>query len=933
VCYGRGSVWPGGNTDSLSHQLKKEENMSAQIVVHYFRPLGDYGTIADTNSGWNLWLWSVTTGAPGSAYAFQGIDPTIGDFGAYGTYQIPDGTSRVGIIVRKGDWQERDIDEDRFVYLTGGTTEIWLIQADPIVYTDRAWAVLARDAELDASEPAFGGVFLDTPTVIHATYCVGNSYAVPVDLTREDGSFNFSVFDETDGETIRAVSVPTPPPADPIVYEITLEREPDVTHILTLTYTSNGDQIGPGSVQKTGASKMIIPRLVLDHPKYFYNGDDLGATHTAAATSFRVWAPTASDVRVRIVDEHTGGELDSRQMNSHLDGTWTVDMEGDRNNQYYVYEVTCQGVTRIAVDPYARNTNPNGTCGQIVDLGATDPEEWTTDAQFARPDNFKGPLDAVIYEAHVRDFSIAGTWDMANRGKYLAFTEPSAQGSVAFAPAYLHDLDVTHLELLPIAGCGTLDEIRGGCADPAPVGDGSRYNWCYDPRDYNVPNGAYATTPEGTVRITEVKQMVQALHSKNIGVIMDVVYAHVWNTDRFDNIVPQYFFRTDDNGNYTNGSYVGNEIAAERQMVCKFIVDSLSYWMKEYHIDGFRFDQMYLLGAATVLVLKTAISAANPLAVMLGEAWNTDKSGLPSSHQFSLQNGAQRGTRIAVFNNDVNNAVVGNALGGTEPGYVTSEGSVGRITVVRAIAGDTCFNNTAFGTMANPDETINYVSCHDNFTLWDHVRLCTSKLAVTDDRWTDDAWRDGTWRKMVKLALTIVLTCQGIPFLQGGDEFLRTKGKENLFISGNSDTAGDVVNQFDWSRIGTYVDVHDYCKGMVQLRRTHPAFRIRKPSKIRKRLRFLSVPDGRSINFQLIEGIKNGDVWDTIQVILNPTANPVEIAATGAWKIVVQDGVVDLSGGMGGPAGGKVTVAPYCATIMHSGDVSNDIDPTVGIAQ
>jgi pullulanase len=537
-------------------------------------------------------------------------------------------------------------------------------------------------------------------------------------------------------------------------------------------------------------------------------------------------------------------------------GTWYVQVSGNLKNWYYLYEVTVHDATQYAVDPYVKAIAANATRGMIIDLPQTNPPEWYEDASVV----LAHPEDAIIYEVHVRDFSIDPNSGMVNKGKYLAFTERGTRGpnNVTTGLESLKELGITHVQLQPIEAFASVDEN-----DPV------QYNWGYDPRNYNVPTGAYATKPSGTTRITECKQMIQSLHKEGIGVIMDVVYNHTFaiRDSDFDKIVPQYYYRTDYSGSYTNGSGVGNELATERPMVRKFMLDSLAYWVKEYHVDGFRFDLMALQGVETMKQVAETLHAINPHLLLYGEPWAGGTSGLAATDL--LFKGRQQGLGLAVFNDEIRNGLIGGVFDPTARGFAT--GAEGLIEVIRkAVEGS--IDDFA----ASPSETINYVTSHDNYTLWDKIAFSNSS-ASEEDR-----------IKMDELAQAVILTAQGVAFLHGGEEMLRTKGGND-----NSYDAGDAVNQFDWSRKAGYWKVFNYYAGLIHLRRAHPAFRMTSVSDIRAHLSFLQSPEN-TLMFS-IAGHANGDSWENILVIYNPTSAAVVCPLpAGQWTIVVrQDRVSD----------------------------------------
>lgn len=648
--------------------------------------------------------------------------------------------------------------------------------------------------------------------------------------------------------------------------EVVLTGAPDVTHSLYIAL--NGYMQGP-----------VTPRNVLNGEKYLYHGDDLGNTYQPEATSFRLWAPTASDAQVLLYESETGPIQRQLAMQQRENGTWYAQVSGDLQHWYYLYQVTVHGVTQYAVDPYVKAIAVNATRGMIIHLPETNPPRWHEDGYVA----LERPEDAIIYEVHVRDFSINPNSGMANRGKYLAFTERGTTGpdNVATGVDHLKELGITHVQLQPVQAFASVDEH-----------DPNQYNWGYDPRTFNVPEGVYATTPHGTARITEYKQMIQSLHTEGIGVIMDVVYNHTfaWYYSDFDKIVPQYYYRTDNAGNYTNGSGTGNEIATEQPMVQKFLLDSLAYWVREYHVDGFRFDLMALLGTDTMRKVYERLSAINPHILLYGEPWAGGTSSLPANKL--LTKGQQKGLGLAVFNDHIRDSLCGSVFDRTARGFAT--GAWGLIdSIKRAVAG------SIDDFTASPQETINYVSSHDNYTLWDKITLSNP----------DDAEADRI--KMDELAQAANLTSQGIAFLQGGEEMLRTKGGNS-----NSYDAGDDVNQFDWSRKAHYWKVWRCYAGLIHLRRYHAAFRMRSARDIRAHLSFLASPEN-TVMFEL-SGHANGDSWENMLVIYNP--NKIDIPCPlppGNWTIVVSQD--RISEDYLGRASGRVIAPAISCMVLYQG--------------
>lgn len=602
----------------------------------------------------------------------------------------------------------------------------------------------------------------------------------------------------------------------------------------------------------------IISRHVLNTDQFIYTGNDLGYLYTPQATSFRLWAPTASLVQLFLYDSELGPLTQKFTLERAEQGTWKTTIELPLENWYYLYEVTIQGKTQTAVDPYARALALNGGSAMIVDLAKTNPSDWEADTY----KKIAHPVDAVIYEMHTRDFSINKNSGLQHAGKFLALTERGTTGpeQVTTGIDSLKELGITHIQILPAYEFASIDE-----SDP------TQYNWGYDPRNYNVPEGAYASSTHGTARISEYKQMIKSLHASNLGLIMDVVYNHTFSvgSSDFDKIVPQYYYRTDDFGNYTNGSGCGNEVASERPMVQKFIRDSVKYWVQEYHVDGFRFDLMALIGVDTMQKIAEDLHEINPSLLLYGEPWAGGSTALPGKQM--LYKGQQKNLGVGVFNDNLRNSLIGSPFERASQGFATGAKDQTE-NIKRAVTG------SIHDFAANPNEVINYATSHDNYALWD--KITASNAAASQE----------VCIKMDMLVQAIIMTSQGVPFFQGGEEFLRTKGGND-----NSYNAGDAVNQFDWARKATYYNVFAYYAKIIQLRQHHPAFRMNTAKNISKHLSFLDSPTN-TIVFQLGDHA-NHDPWKRILVIYNPNAHPVTIhLPTGNWTLVGTQNHIDEQG-------------------------------------
>ena len=591
---------------------------------------------------------------------------------------------------------------------------------------------------------------------------------------------------------------------------------------------------------------------------YTYAGNDLGAVWRPDKTAFRVWAPTARAVTVNLYRGGAEGADDllaRLPMTPDVNGTWTAEQPGDLNGVYYTYTAQVDGRVNETIDPYARTAGVNGRRGMVIDLRAADPEGWQEDRN---PNADLSCNDAVIYELHLRDLSVHESSGIQNPGKFLGLAERGTvtPGGVPTGLDHIRNLGVTHVHLLPLFDYGSVDEERL---------DTPQFNWGYDPVNYNVPEGSYATDPyHGQVRVREMKQMVKALHENGLSVVMDVVYNHVYHAEQFcfEQLVPGYFFRTKENGVYSNASGCGNDVATERSMVRKYIVDSVKYWAEEYHIDGFRFDLAGLMDIGTVNEIVATVRRTRPDVIFYGEGWHMDTAVTKPGVLLATQGNSPLTPAVAYFNDGLRDALRGN--GG--PGYVSGAGWLN--AAVRQ--GLTGMN----GWCAAPAQCVNYASCHDNHTLMDYICL-----------FAPQAPREKQIR-MNNLAAAIYFTAQGIPFLQAGEEMLRTKRNSNGSLNENSYNAPDAVNSLKWHTLedAEYRQVYEYYRGLIAFRKAHAALRLRTAEEVSARLSFVSgLPEG-GLAFQL-RGEGSGDLF----LIFNPADTPREVPLPeGLWDVCVQ---------------------------------------------
>jgi type I pullulanase len=597
--------------------------------------------------------------------------------------------------------------------------------------------------------------------------------------------------------------------------------------------------------------------------KYTYTGNDLGNTYSPTETKFRVWAPTAIAVTL-VTYEKADSPLTSAvetRMSSDINGTWVTTLKGDKDGLIYNYRVTLDGPTNEAVDPYVRATTINGTRGVVVNLAKTNPSGWSK----TKPAFSGKATDAVIYELHVRDLSMDSSSGIstANKGKFLAFTELNTKsGAVATGVSAIKDLGITHVELLPIYDFASVDEA-------APT-----FNWGYDPQNYNVPEGSYSSDPtKPTARITELKRAIQSMHGVGLRVNMDVVYNHVYNASTFSQnlITPGYFFRTDDSGALTNGSGCGNDVASERPMVRKFIVDSVKYWASEYNLDGFRFDLMGLMDIKTINEVTAALKVINPTIIVIGEGW--DMGTLDQDLRASQTNIAKL-NNVAHFNDQIRDGLKGSVFKANDTGWATGKlAAVGDVNP--GIVGNTNYNPAFLNkwTTTAPGQSVNYVEAHDNLTLADKLTASVKGISPTGIA------------QLSQFATSIAVLSQGVPFIQAGQEFLRSKNGDD-----NSYKSDDATNSLKWSTKLKYSATVNYYKGLLALRAAHPAFRMTTTAAMKSNLKFLKGSDsliaysidGKAVGdkAKLIVVIHNADVANATFIL--PNANSWSILAKGS---------------------------------------------------
>ena len=865
--------------------LAAEEDMIT-IRVHYHREDGNY-------EGWQLWSWDLdgkysVTGTSATS-SVETTEPPFkfeeGDGDVVATIKVPTGTMRVGYIVRYGDWEKKDIDYDQHINITGilsGTVDFY-------VESGKASQASADMSAIPSMEKLVADGFMK----------LGEDVVLGVVVT--SASYN-----STKNEVTVDLSAKLTYTADLSTFKVKNDDgEVEITKIVTLgskyilTLAEPLDLARGYNVEFEGKDYLVsMPDYFSNaefEDQFTYTGDDLGATYTKEKTDLRVWAPTAVDVKVNLYsngDPVQQADPDEQvQMTKDVNGTWVATLNGDKNGTYYTYSVKTDNGTNEACDPYARTTGVNGKRAMIIDLDSTDPEGWDTDKDPHYDNNF---TDAVIYELHVRDLSSDSSSGITNVGKFLGLIETGTKNSNGISTGLDHmkDLGITHVHLLPVYDYGSVDEYN--------LSSG-QFNWGYDPVNYNVPEGSYSTDPfNGEVRVKEFKQMVKGLHDNGISVIMDVVYNHVYDANKFcvNQIVPGYFTRPN-----SNGSGCGNDVASERSMVSKYIVDSVTYWADEYHIDGFRFDLAGLLDTDTINAIIDSVHETHPNVKFYGEGWemgtNVTKTGVTLNTMFN----STKVPEFAFFSDTIRNTVKGGTYGGVSAGFISGK-SVSSSELNALYKGMPSWCKT-------PSQSINYISAHDNNTLFDHITLVTPNATVADRI------------AMNNLGAAFYITAQGIPFIHAGEEMLRSKpdaSKDGGFNE-NSYNASDAVNSLKWDDLNKaeYMATYEYYKGLIAFRKAHPALRLTNSADVNSTVFPASGLDANVVAYTINGGI-NGETAESIYAIFNAnsTAKTVTLPE-GEWHICVnknEAGVYSL-----GTVSGTVSVDAISAMILVKGDV------------
>ena len=829
---------PAGEQDSPDAAEAEEEYTLApeegcnQLTLYWSYPGGSYENC-------DVWVWFP--GRDGHGELFH---PCA--YGAKVVLNVPQDVSEVGFIVRRdcsdpggSSWGSatKDFDGDRFAEITGRDTTIYLKSGEQMQYTSRD-----------------GGVTLD-PIRVFKLAGIQSPTEIRYSLSPAKRIASLDEVAVYDGDTRLALSDLSSLNNEVVSGTITLAEPLDLSH----SYEVEIEGYGRIPALPTG---IFDSQEFLD--AYVYEGDDLGATVKGGKTVFKLWAPTASAVTLNLYEAGDGGAAFAEvPMTPGDKGVWSAEYDCGYG-VYYTYSVTTALGTQEAVDPYARSAGLNGERGMVVDLRATDPAGFRASGYC---DGLTSYGDAVIWEVHVRDFSNALS-SSRYPGKYLAFTEEGLTNAASLPAGldYLKWLGITHVHLQPIYDFATVDEGS----------DAPQFNWGYDPKNYNVPEGSYATDArDGAVRVNELKQMVQSLHNCNIGVVMDVVYNHTYSLDsNLNKIVPYYYYRFAADGTPSNGSGCGNETASDRAMFRKYMVDSVCYWAQEYKIDGFRFDLMALHDLETMQAIESALHAINPKALIYGEGWSGGTSALRDKLQANQANirqiTASKGAigSIAVVNDAIRDGLKGSVFDPTDAGYIN--GSVNKATAGKLIFGLLGGEKTpGISWSVDGAMVINYMSSHDNNTLWDKLHMTCPDASEEE------------LLAMNRLGAGVVMIARGTPFFLAGEEMLRTKGGD-----GNSYASSDAVNNLDWDALTPQSEawhMAEYYRELIALRRSNAFFTTADVS--------AALSGERAI---LVTWSQNGKT--VACAVINPDASSFEAALPeGNWSVLfgsAEDGTV-----------------------------------------
>lgn len=880
-----------GDTElDFSDATKNYEEVAPQtsfdnltVKLHYYRFDENY-------TGWDVWGWTKA----GSAYSFE--DDADG-FGKVCTMSYDDVTDEdnAGCIVRLSDWSDREQsfldDGNRFFNKTcanaDGVINAYVVQGDKNIYYTKSEANTAKEPKILTSR-------IDTLKNVSFT----TTFEVPDDAEKmkvytKDGDNKVPV----DIESLALT-------ADKKGGTITLSDDLDFankTYYLDIVNSFGNTITGLLTLGDIYNSQDFADL-------YTYNGD-LGAMYSSSSTKFVLWAPTATNVQLLVYgtegSDLANGAKQTLQMVKGENGTWSYTLEGDQNGVYYNYLVDVDGTQNEVVDPYAKAVGVNGNRAMVLDLDSTDPEGWNAEA---RP-TLKNTTDAVVYEMHIRDFTIGedSGASLEYRGKFKGAWQSGTTipgTDIATGIDHLKELGVNTVQIMPTYDYNSVDESKL---------DTPQFNWGYDPQNYSSVEGSYSSNPyDASIRIKEFKELIHALHEAGIRVTMDVVYNHtaLSTNSNLNLAVPNYYYRQNESGAFTNGSGCGNELASDRSMVGRLIVDSVVYWAKEFHIDGFRFDLMAVLDKDTMLNVRNELDKIDPNITVIGEGWTGGTSALsPDKQSLKANMGTNFGeSQIAAFSDDMRDGIRGNVFSETENGFISGNGNYK--------------NDVKFGIMAatqtvgekkawakEPYQCVNYASCHDNWTLYDRLKS-TNPDATEEEVLALD-----------KLSASLVYTSQGIPFMLSGEEFARTKENADGTLNENSYNSSDSVNAIGWSRLKdtNYNNLYQYYRGLIAMRGAHKAFRMDTAKQIADNLSFIDVDDSNIIAYTL-NGASVNDSWSKIAVIVNANKEEKKVTLPSSDWVVVVNGEKAGTEVLDTVKGNEVTVPAQTSYVLVNKD-------------
>ena len=909
--------------DSTGGGVYTSATADVALTVYYYDKTGGY-------DGYNMWVWEMPNGN-GEKHAHDFAEGTVEVEGYPGkqwkkfTYTLKNVDTSlekaIGLIVRKGDWEEKTpdmhVDGSKIkdnkvsVYLVKGSTNVY--------YT-------AEDAMSNKITAAFFNkldrVYIETSAAI------------------TDKSI-FKVKDETGAVlgTLNCADAANKDVVGSTAANITLDTGKEVSFASNKRYTvvDEPETKFDGDINFVGMSVAVSGLYDMDVFKSYEYDGTLGAEYTKEKTTFTVWSPSAVTMKVKIYEtgeSETGTEYDMALVKGEK-GAWTTDIEQDLDGKYYTYLVGDGTSEREIVDPYARSAGRDGKRGMILDLAKTNPEGW---ANHKRPDARGSYSNAIIYEAHIRDLTMDKSSNVSDdhKGKFLGLTETSADPEKSTPLDYIKALGVTELHILPMFDFASVKETFNKATYQETYEDEAerQYNWGYDPLNYNVPEGSYSTDPaNGEVRVKELKQMIMALHAAGIRVIMDVVYNHVSDAtgSNFQALMPNYYFRTNADGSFTNGSGCGNDTASERAMYRKFMVESVNYWADEYKIDGFRFDLMGLHDHVTMNKIYDTLAEKNPDIMIYGEGWVMGTMEETEDLKAANMYNAKYMPNIAFFDDGTRDTLKGGGFGMKIDAKGFIEGNKNDGAVYMGALGGTDVKPSIFSKAgkrtfaANPTQNINYVSCHDNSTLWDKINA-SAKGSNLD-----------TKKAMNRLAATAVLTSQGPAFFLAGEEMLRTKptteenkfdnrpekwADEDYYFADNSYKSPDSVNAIDWTLATTNADMVDFYKQLIQLKKNSPMFRISTKDKLAE---CLTIVDTKLVDGMTSYAVKDPDSNEYAVVLFNATDKAADIQIPQAtYSVYVNGDKANATQALSTFTGNSFNVGAFSAVVMKSNDITAD---------